>query len=169
MKPCTFCSGKGEAFAFSNRGEDSSTHTAGMMECPTCKGSGSITDAHYGLILSGKKMREERVAAGMTLSEAAARAGVTVTQLSAIENGRVPKIYSHDQQQPFLDGKGNPIPDISQEECLRLAREIYPIGHGDRKTVDHGKVFKHIGVGHPKDSADANAILKAYLESYGAR
>ncbi len=55
-------------------------------------GRGEIDEEHLRLIESGKKMRDERIAAGMTLSEAAARAGVTVTQLSAIENGRVPTV-----------------------------------------------------------------------------
>ena len=93
MQSCPHCDGKGESFAFINRGEDPATHSSGMIECSTCKGSGSITGQHYGLIVSGRKMRDERVAAGVALSEAATRAGISVTQLSAIERGRVPEVY----------------------------------------------------------------------------
>lgn len=69
----------------------------------------------------------------------------------------------------FLDGNGNEIPDITDEECLRRAREIYPIEIGAMRTSYQGAVFKHIDAGDPHTSTAANAILKAYLETYGAQ
>ncbi len=59
------------------------------------------------------------------------------------------------------------VPNITDEECLRLARKIYPIGLGTRKTIEQGSVFKHIGAGVPNTTEDANIILKAWIETHG--
>jgi transcriptional regulator with XRE-family HTH domain len=54
----------------------------------TCQGSGEITQDRADMIEAGQKLYRQRLNSGETLWEAAARQGMTSSQLSAIENGR---------------------------------------------------------------------------------
>lgn len=89
MISCPHCNGQKQVFAFINRGPDISTHTSGMIDCDTCKGSGSITLEQVQCIEVGQQLRKDRLERGRTLSEAAVRFGVSVTQYSAWERGRM--------------------------------------------------------------------------------
>ena len=85
---CPECKGKGTVFGHMNTGPDSSKHKWGDMQCMTCAGRGEITQHHADLIEQGLKLYRQRLSSGETLGEAAARQGMTPAQLSAIEHGR---------------------------------------------------------------------------------
>lgn len=85
---CPGCKGKGVVFGHMNTGPDSSKHQWGNMQCMTCRGSGKITQDHAARIEAGHKLYRQRLNSGETLGEAAARQGMTPSQLSAIEHGR---------------------------------------------------------------------------------
>lgn len=86
---CPLCKGKRVVWGHMNTGPDSSKHRWGDMPCPTCNGSGEITQEHADRIEAGRKLRQQRLDAGETLREAATRQGMTTVQLSAIEQGRI--------------------------------------------------------------------------------
>lgn len=87
---CPNCKGKGTVFAHMNTGPDSSKHHWGDIQCMTCRGSGKITQEQADRIEAGQKLYRQRLNSGETLVEAAARQGMTAAQLSAIEHGRTP-------------------------------------------------------------------------------
>lgn len=90
MVMCPHCKGYTSAVVFINGGPDISTHRQELRECTTCGGNGGITSDHLGRIQLGHAMRIDRVARGALLSEEAARLGITVPELSALERGRTP-------------------------------------------------------------------------------
>lgn len=80
------------------------------MQCPTCDGSGKVDGLHFLLMTcyrcdgvgsvpdemaqwveDGKIYRLARQAKNETIGDAAKRLGISVPELSAIENGRKPK------------------------------------------------------------------------------
>jgi len=85
---CPTCEGKKFGIAHFNTGPDSSKHRWGEVACFTCNGVGSITDEHAKRIKDGKARREARIARGESMMESAARLGITVVALSALEHGR---------------------------------------------------------------------------------
>ena len=87
---CPTCKGKGTVFGHMNNGQDSGKHIWGNMKCFTCKGAGEITQEHADRIEAGQKLYRQRLCSGETLYEAAKRQGLTPAQLSAIETGRAP-------------------------------------------------------------------------------
>ena len=84
---CPVCKGKGTVFGHMNTGPDSSKHWRGDMQCMACRGSGEITQDHADRIEAGQKLYRQRLNSGETLGEAAARQGMTPAQLSVIECG----------------------------------------------------------------------------------
>lgn len=63
------------------------------VTCLTCEGTGTITEEHVQRIDKGKILRQERVASGELLFNAAKRLGLSSAQLSAIESGRILGIH----------------------------------------------------------------------------
>lgn len=59
------------------------------LKCHTCDGVGTITVEQAHRIAEGERRREDRKSRMMTLREEAARLGISPTELSRIENGRV--------------------------------------------------------------------------------
>lgn len=86
MIECKACKGSGEVEAHLNYGGSDGEWK--VINCPTCRGAGEITTEHAARIEAGKKLRDQRVAAGILLRDAAKAQGLTPAQLSAIENGR---------------------------------------------------------------------------------
>ena len=57
------------------------------INCFTCKGDGSITGEHQERLERGRKLKEARLANGLTLFEASRLQGVSVGVISARERG----------------------------------------------------------------------------------
>gem|GEM_PF-3394527 len=89
MPTCPRCDGKKTSIAHVNTGPDAKKHRWEERQCDTCKGLGEITQEHEARIARGKEMRNTRVARGESLLDAAKRQGITPSQLSAIELGKV--------------------------------------------------------------------------------
>ena len=90
MTVCPHCRGDKKVFVFvDGRHEDGTPFSRnGLCDCRTCKGAGTITAEHAARIEAGNQRRLERVAKGVTLLEAARQAGISPSELSAIESGR---------------------------------------------------------------------------------
>jgi len=89
MTICPRCNGAKRIFVFAD-GHDADGNfvsTSGERDCLTCKGVGEITDDHANRIKIGKSLRDDRVAKGFGLREAALLRGCTPAELSAIEQG----------------------------------------------------------------------------------
>lgn len=84
---CPHCNGKRRLYAFWDgvRPEDSGS---GYVDCSTCKGNGSISQAHMDRITEGERRRNDRVSRGVSLNEEARKFGITPAQLSALERGK---------------------------------------------------------------------------------
>ena len=91
MITCPFRKGEKRLFGFVDRWGDAGNRIgqSGWMDCHICNGHGEITDDHAERIAEGKRIREERFARGETLIMAAANLGISVSQLSALEHGRL--------------------------------------------------------------------------------
>lgn len=86
---CQRCNGLGTVGPVHiNKGD--APHEWRMMRCDGCNGSGYWTAAQAIRARDGEAMRAARVERGETLRMAARRMGITPSQLSAIECGRVP-------------------------------------------------------------------------------
>jgi hypothetical protein len=86
---CPHCNGKGEQPAFvtgERNGERFCEHR--LMPCRTCSASGEITEEHAQRIEAGQRMREDRVARGVSMCEEAKRLGVSDRELGDLEWGR---------------------------------------------------------------------------------
>jgi hypothetical protein len=57
------------------------------IDCLTCQGAGEVTEEHMARVEAGRKLREDRVARGLTLSQEAERLGVSREALSKREWG----------------------------------------------------------------------------------
>lgn len=87
---CPQCNGRaGPTIAFVNRGPE---HGCSVEErqCSRCNGKGTITAYEHGLYLEGRRVRDSRVAADLSLRDAAKLFGCTAPELSDIEHGRAP-------------------------------------------------------------------------------
>jgi len=85
---CPRCMGAKASFAFINRGDE--PHEGKMVDCETCEATGEISAEKMHKIFVGKNLRSDRLQRGKSMSEEAHRLGITVTQYSALENGRTP-------------------------------------------------------------------------------
>lgn len=59
-----------------------------VLSCDICEGAGEISDEQMQLWTTGQEMREERLIAGLTLREAAAKIGCSPSVLSCRERGK---------------------------------------------------------------------------------
>lgn len=84
---CGSCDGSGKSFAHINS-TDPAQHGFQWINCMTCGGAGTISEAHAERIAKGRQMRDDRVKRGLSLREEADRLGISVVELSAIEWGR---------------------------------------------------------------------------------
>lgn len=85
---CPSCDGKGTQFVFLNKGPDWRDHESGEIECDRCQGGGTVPDEMAKWMIRGADMRARRMEAGIPLHEAAIRKGISVAELSAMENGK---------------------------------------------------------------------------------
>ena len=84
---CQRCDGHGVVGPVHvNRGDQA--HTWEMIRCASCGGSGYWTPAQAVAARVGAEMRQERLARGESLLEAARRLGMSPAELSALEHGR---------------------------------------------------------------------------------
>ena len=83
---CPYCNGRKTVESllhFANRGCEWRT-----LPCDCCRGAGEITGEHAERIVTGRKMRDERLARGASQREEAKRLGITPQELSRREHGR---------------------------------------------------------------------------------
>lgn len=87
---CPACRGKDavESVRFVTKSNGEHRHEIGAWPCDLCKGAKVVTAAQAAAFAKGRQMRDERVARGESLFEAAKRMGISSAQLSAIEHGR---------------------------------------------------------------------------------
>lgn len=83
---CPSCDGTGTIFALVDGPIYRGSKT---INCHRCAGVGRITRAQMDAIESGKRIRENRLARNVSMGEEARRLGVSVSEYSAIEHGRV--------------------------------------------------------------------------------
>lgn len=83
---CPACKGACHIRAFVEYANKSGE--VGTVKCPTCKGDGWVTRQHYDRILAGEALRKARRERGLSLSEEAARLGISPVELSHRENGK---------------------------------------------------------------------------------
>lgn len=95
---CPSCNGKKIIWGHCNTGPDSSKHYWGEIKCFRCKGSGQVTDEAKQWIANGAAMAKSRRDNNLTLIEAAKTLGISVSELSAIENGYKPFAVSRGEQ-----------------------------------------------------------------------
>ena len=86
---CTACDGQKGGMAHVNRGDQ--PHTWEFIPCRICDGKGRITEEQRQRIITGQKLRADRLARDMSLYEEARRLGMTSVQLSDLECGRLPR------------------------------------------------------------------------------
>ncbi len=84
---CPDCDGRGSGIACVDCADRSKS---GVREipCPRCAGTGQLTAEQMAAYEAGRKLRNDRVARGVSLREEARRLGITATELSDRENGR---------------------------------------------------------------------------------
>lgn len=80
---CPHCNGKGGTLVLSCPGAN-----IREIKCNTCQGTGQVTLARKNAILSGERMRADRLRRGLSQSEEANRLGITLQELSHRELGR---------------------------------------------------------------------------------
>lgn len=85
---CPACRGAGTVGAFCNKGAESSVHN-GPINCFRCRGEGRVPAAMLQWMQRGRELAARRRLAGHTLLTGAESLGLSTSQLSAIENGRV--------------------------------------------------------------------------------
>jgi hypothetical protein len=83
--PCPHCNGSGfhQAISCGDAGCQPK-----QVPCFTCESAGEITEEHMARVEAGRKLREDRVARGLTLSQEAERLGVSRESLSKREWGK---------------------------------------------------------------------------------
>jgi hypothetical protein len=84
--PCPDCDGKGEQYCHVNRGGPGNGF--GWFPCLTCKGRRVVPADYPERREAGRRMREDRLSRNMTLRDEAARLGISVVELSRLEQGR---------------------------------------------------------------------------------
>jgi hypothetical protein len=90
---CPSCKGSGDGGpCHYNTGINQRTGMCGgywkdSSVCIRCNGSGEVPDEMADWMEIGKQLRQERIARGETLYDAAERLGTTSSELSAIEKG----------------------------------------------------------------------------------
>lgn len=86
---CPQCNGRKEpSTVFINRG--AAGCSVEQRPCSRCGGKGTVTAYEHGLYVEGRRVRDARIAADLSLREASAVLGCSAPELSAIENGREP-------------------------------------------------------------------------------
>lgn len=86
---CPDCKGSGVTVADHVRYADGSGAWNVPGRCYQCDGSGTITDEQARWIGEGQRMREDRVAHGVGLRLEAAHRGMSVIDLSHMEQGKI--------------------------------------------------------------------------------
>ena len=83
---CPSCDGAGTIFALV---DGPSYRGPKTLTCHRCAGSGRITQAQMDAIESGRRIRENRLERNVSMGEEARRLGMSVSEYSAIEHGRI--------------------------------------------------------------------------------
>lgn len=90
MTICPSCKGKRPSLAMVDGYRDGKRFgEMRELACLTCNGKGSITAEHLERIAQGRRMRDDRVARGISLREEAKRLGISPAELSDREHGRL--------------------------------------------------------------------------------
>lgn len=103
MMICPDCNGRKQTMAHLNYANRSGEFK--MIACHTCKGEGEITEEHARRIEQGERLREKRVAAGISIGELGRSLGIPPQELNRYEHGRA-EIPVH-------------IPPLYEQECSR--------------------------------------------------
>lgn len=83
--PCPECNGAGLVNVVWQGLPES---VADAAECPVCRGIGEISPRHAARLETGRAMRKDRIARGVSLAEEAARLGIGKRELADREWGR---------------------------------------------------------------------------------
>ena len=87
---CPKCDGKGKFYAHYNTGTiNIYEHFWGWENCSLCKATGVITDDQLEKIKGGIVFKNKLKESGLTMFDAAEFYGVSVSQISAVINGRI--------------------------------------------------------------------------------
>lgn len=84
MAKCPQCEGRGWFDAFAMRATGCSLES---LDCPACEGKGEVSEATLARLQKGRRMREDRLARGLSVREEAARLGISLLQLGRLERG----------------------------------------------------------------------------------
>ena len=90
MATCARCSGTGKIAAFvdyANRPGEFRDD----LSCGDCDGTGSLTPERAAAMEEGERLRKRRVAADLSLRDAAALLGISPAELSRRERGHPPR------------------------------------------------------------------------------
>ena len=90
MGECYMCRGKKQVFCHVDYADR--TSTTGWRDCFECGGSGEMSEERLADYAYGQEFREARLNRGETLRECAKRLGVSASDLSAMEQGRLPLV-----------------------------------------------------------------------------
>ncbi|WP_270820436.1 helix-turn-helix domain-containing protein [Aeromonas sp. Y311-2] len=85
---CPSCHGKGKVDGFANGGPDLSLHYYGSLPCFRCKSTGRVPKAMPDWMAGGRRLRLYRAANNITLRQMAKAMGLTIAEVSAMDNGR---------------------------------------------------------------------------------
>lgn len=86
-RACPSCGGKGSVAAFVDTAERGWFDPT--LPCPLCKGRGRISEQQAAWLAAGRAHYVARVARRESVLECATRLGIRVSELSAMEHGRV--------------------------------------------------------------------------------
>lgn len=138
---CPSCNGNRKSICFVNTGIDSSKHYAEERNCDRCKGAGEVSEAVLVAIEQGKELRKDRVARGLTMSEAAEERGVSVATISKMERGYLPVSQEAMQEFDFQAriAKAERIKAHSRKTAA-FREWQHKLKRGD--TLPRGKFFK---------------------------
>lgn len=88
---CPTCEGEKKLVCFVDSLVKGERGYAELRACFRCKGSGVVSKETIDAIEDGKKIRLERLKGKYTMCEFAKIKGISITELSALENGNIKK------------------------------------------------------------------------------
>lgn len=87
MLTCSSCEGRGQARALVYYGSSKGCVWE-MVDCPICRGRGEVSRAEQEAMAAGRALRDARVAAGISMHQAASERGISIREYSDLEWGR---------------------------------------------------------------------------------
>jgi hypothetical protein len=86
---CPNCQGRKTVFGIQHF--NSGVADIGEHTCTVCKGTGNVLPEHLRRLEEGERIRRDRLSKGLSISEAAEQLGISISDLSDLEHGRVSK------------------------------------------------------------------------------